>query len=140
MTTKTIDTIDTIDTGNTTKDPRSDAKSDAAIKPPITHKTLPGLGVRHAPYEPDLEARIKAHRAELIAKLAQLRANKRLVATETGDKLRAKLSELARIIKEGVVDGWGSLGDTVKHRLEQWLAESLRSLPIQNVPAGTGQS
>jgi hypothetical protein len=130
MTTKTIDPVNT---GDTTEGPRSDAKSGAAIEPPITHKTQPGLGVGHAPYEPDLEARIKARRAELIAKLVQLRANKRLVATEAGDKLKAKLSELAIIIKEGVLDGWGSLTDTVKSRLEQWLAESGR--PIQNVPA-----
>jgi hypothetical protein len=137
MTTKTIDTVNT---SNTTKDPRSDATAGAAIEPPITHKTQPGLGVGHVPYETDLEARIKAHRTELLAKLVQLRANKRVVAKEAGDKLRAKLSELAHIIKDGVVDGWGSLTDTVKHRLEQWLAEPVQPHPTQNVPAGTRQS
>jgi hypothetical protein len=137
MTTKTIDTVNP---GDTTKDLRFDAKSDAASEPPIAHRTQPELGVRPAPYESDLEARIKAHRAELLSKLVQLRANKRLVAKEAGDKLRAKLSDLAHIIKTGVVDGWGNLSDTVKHRLERWLTESVGNRPVQNVPVGSGQS
>jgi hypothetical protein len=40
----------------------------------------------------------------------------------------------------GVVDGWTSLGDTVKHKLEHWLAESERSLSTHDVPAKTGRS
>lgn len=130
----------TTNTINTTSDNRPDTKSDAAVERPITSKTEPGLGVPHATAEPALESRIKVRRAELVAKLRELRADTRLEATEAGDKLKAKLSEVAHIIKEGVVDGWTSLGDTAKHKLEHWLAESAGQLPTQNVPAKTGQS
>jgi hypothetical protein len=60
-------------------------------------------------------------RAELIAKLVELRADNRIEATEARDKLKAKLSELAHIIKESVVDGWASIGDVAKHKLDHWL-------------------
>jgi hypothetical protein len=79
-------------------------------------------------------------RAELVAQLRELRADRRLEAGEAGDKLKARLSELAHLLKWGVVDGWASLGDKVKHRLEHWLAESKRQLPTQGGPAETGQS
>ena len=52
------------------------------------------------------------------------------------DVLRSgSLSELAHIIRVGVVDGWTDLGDIVKHKLEHWLADSeraLRDLPARN--------
>ena len=125
---------------NTAEDPRPDAKSDLAIEPPITSKIQPGLGVSPASSEPDLASRIKARRAELVAQLRELRMDRRLEAGEAGDKLKARLSELAHLLKWGVVDGWASLGDEVKHRLEHWLAESERQLPAQGAPAGAGQS
>lgn len=125
---------------NTTKDPRPDATSDLAIEPSITSKIQPGLEVPHVSSEPDLESRIKVRRAELVAQLHELRADRRLEAGEAGDKLKARLSELAHLLKWGIVDGWASLGDKVKHRLEHWLRESKRQLPTQGGPAETGQS
>ena len=116
---------------NTTKDPRPDAKSDLAIEPSVTSEIPQGLGAPHASSEPDLESRIKARRAELVAQLRELRADRRLEAGEAGDKLKARLSELSHVLKWGVVDGWASLGDKVKDRLEHWLAESKRQLPTQ---------
>jgi len=65
---------------------------------------------------------------------------RKIDAIEAGDELKAKLSELSHIIKGGVVDGWASLGNKVKSRLERWLVESARHLPTQNVPARAGQS
>jgi hypothetical protein len=124
---------------HTTKDPRPDAKSDLAIEPPITSKIQPGLGVSHASSEPDLESCIKARRAELVAQLRELRVDRRLEAGEAGDKIKARLSELSHLLKWGVVDGWASLGDKVKDRLEHWLAESKGQLPTQGGPARTGQ-
>jgi hypothetical protein len=117
-------------------------KSDLATEPPITNKTQPGLGVLGAPSEPDLESRIKVRREQLIAKLRALRADTRLEAIQAGDKLKAKLSEIAHILKEGVVDGWASLGDNVKHKLEHWLVESKPQLPTptQDVPPKIEQS
>ena len=117
---------------NTTKDPQPDARSDLAIEPPVTSEIQPGLEVPHASSEPDLESRIKVRRAELVAQLRELRTDRRLEASEIGDKLKARLSELSHLLKWGVVDGWASLGDKVKHRLEHWLAES--------GPAKAGQS
>ena len=127
-------------TTNTTKGPRPDAKSKTAIEPPSTSKPQPDLRVPHASSEPDLESRIKVRRVALVARLRELRADKRLEATEASDKLKAKLSELSHILKWGVVDGWESLGSNMKHRLEHWLAESKHQLPTQDVPPKTGHS
>lgn len=123
---------------STTEDhpPAPDVKPDAAaIEPPTGRETQPELVVLTTASEVDLKSRIQHRRAELIATLSGLRADTRLAATEVRDRLKAQLSGLARIIKVGVVDGWTDLGDTVKHQLENWLAESERSmkdLPTRN--------
>ena len=72
--------------------------------------------------ETNLETRINARRAELMAKLAELKADVRIEAVEASDKLKRRLSELSHIIKEGVVDGWANLNDTVKSKLDRWLS------------------
>ena len=82
--------------------------------------------------EPDLESRITTRRNELIAKLFELNTETRVGTAEIRDKLKARLSELAHIIKEGVVDGWASLGDKATQKLDRWLAESAAHLPAQN--------
>ena len=123
-----------------TKDSRSDIKSDPANDPPIS-KTQPGMAVPPASSEPDLESRIRVRRAELLAKLGELKTDKRLEATEVRDVLKAKLSELAHLLKWGsTADGWSSLGDNVKHRLERWLADSSRQIPAHEAAAKSGQS
>ena len=125
-------------TTSTTKDdpPVPDAKPDAlAIEPPIARETQPELAVLAAAPEPDLESRIQQRRGELIATLGLLRADPRFATSELRDQLKARLSELAHIIKVGVVDGWTNLADTVKYRLENWLAEaecSMKDLPAKN--------
>jgi hypothetical protein len=124
---------------NTTKELRPDAGSDKAIEPSITSKTQPGIGVPPTTPEPDLESRIKVRRVELVARLRELRADARAEAGEAGDKLKAKLSEISHIIKEGVVDGWTALGDNVKQKLEHWLAES-RQPPTKDGSTKAGQS
>ena len=125
---------------NTTKDPGSDTKPDAAVEPLATTKTQPGLAVAQASSEPDLEARIKVHRVELVALLRELKADRRPGAAEAGDKLKASLSELSHLLKWGVVDGWASLGDKVTQRLETWLSESRRQLAARDGSAKAGQS
>ena len=123
-------------TTSTTKEdlPAPDAKPDAAaIEPPIAREPQPEVAVRAAAPEDDLESRIQQRRGELIATLSHFRGDLRLATPEIRDRLKALLSELARIIKVGVVDGWTNLGDTVKHKLEHWLAESERSL--KDLPA-----
>lgn len=119
--------------------PAPDAKADtAAIEPPIALASQPELAVRTGAPKADLESRIQQRRGELIATLGLLRADPHMAASEVRDRLKAQLSELARIIRVGVVDGWTNLGDTVKHKLEHWLAESERS--IKGLPTKNGSS
>lgn len=128
-------------TTSTTNDPppAPDAQLDAAaIEPPIARKIQPELTVPTAAAEADLESRINQRRAELIATLGELRSDLRLATTEVRDRMKARLSELAHIIKAGVVDGWTNLGDTVKHKLEHWLAESERAM--RDLHATSGKS
>ena len=110
------------------KDHRPGAKSETATAPPAATKTQPGLAVAPPPAEVGLEQRISARRAELIAKLIDHRGSVHLDEAEAGDKVKAKLSELAHIMRENVVDGWSELGDGVKLKLEGWLAESTHLL------------
>jgi hypothetical protein len=77
---------------------------------------------------PDLESRIRERRGELIDKLGGLRGDVRPEAIESRAKLKAKLSDLAHIVRWGVVDGWAGLSAPLTDRLEQWLAESARQL------------
>jgi len=125
---------------HTTKEPGPEATADPAIEPARTSEIQPDLAVPHASSEPDLESCIRVRRAELVAQLRELKADRRLGAGEAGDKLKARLSELSHLLKWGVVDGWASLGDKVKHRLEQWLAESQHQLPSRDQTAKAGQS
>jgi hypothetical protein len=124
----------------TMKDPSPVTKADAAIEPPSARTLHPEQAVPRASSESDLESRIKVRRAELGGMLRELRAGAGLEVVQAGDKLKAKLSELSHIVKEGVVDGWTSLGDAVKHKLERWLAESERSLSSHGVPTKNGES
>ncbi|HEX8110604.1 MAG TPA: hypothetical protein VF516_22890 [Kofleriaceae bacterium] len=124
----------------TIKDPRLDAKPAPAIEPPITGKFQPALVHPRASSEPDLESRIRLRRAELFVRLRELREDRRLEAAEARDKVKAKLSELTHLLKWGISDGWGSVGDAVKHRLERWLRESMHQLPIRDRPDKTGQA
>jgi hypothetical protein len=121
MTTNTTDDVDPA--------PKAEPPIEAVFKlhrgsaPPLKISTLPGVAVPLAARAPlDLELRIIARRAEIIASLAESRDDPRLEAAEARDRLTARLSEVEHIIKEGVVDGWAHLGDAAKNRLEHWLA------------------
>jgi hypothetical protein len=74
--------------------------------------------------EPDLEARVTARKAELIAELIEHKKNSsRMGAAEAVDKLKARLSELAHIVKEGIVDGWANVGPKARTRLDEWMTK-----------------
>jgi hypothetical protein len=123
-----------------TKDPRSDTKSDPANDPPI-RKTQPGIAVPPVSSEHDLESRVRGRRAELIARLGELKTDRRPGASETRDVLKARLSELAHLLKWGSTpDGWSSLGDNVKLRLERWLGDSSHQLATREAATEPGQS
>ena len=71
----------------------------------------------------DLETRIANRKQELIAELIEHKKSSRLGAAEAIDKLKARLSELAHIVKAGVVDGWANVGDGARRKLDAWLAK-----------------
>ena len=119
---------------------REVAMFQAPENPPQSQGQAPQPAPGQNPGTVSVQSRIKARRAELVAQLRELRADRRLEAGEAGDKLKARLSELSHLLKWGVVDGWASLGDKVKDRLEHWLAESKHQLPTQGGPARTVQS
>lgn len=119
-------------TTNTTKEPHPDGRSSTVIEHPTASMTPPAAAALHATSQPDLESRIMKRRAELIDRLGWLRRDVRPEAIESRAKLKAKLSELAHIVKWGVADGWASLGAPLTNRLEQWLAESARQLIAKN--------
>jgi hypothetical protein len=125
-------------TTNTTKAPRPDTNASAATDPPIASNTPPGTA--HATAESDLESRVNVRRVALVAALREHRADMHLDAVEAGDEVKEKLAELARIMKDGVVDGWVSVADTAKRKLERWLKESARHVLPHTLPARTVRS
>ena len=71
----------------------------------------------------DLETRVGARKAELIAEIIEYKMNSsRVGSAEAIDRLKARLSELAHIVKEGVVDGWADVGPAARLRLDEWMA------------------
>jgi hypothetical protein len=72
---------------------------------------------------PDLETRIENRKRELISEIVEHKKNScRPGAAEAIDRGKARLSELARIVKEGVVDGWANVGPRTKLKLDEWMA------------------
>lgn len=127
-------------TTNTIKGAAPEANALAAIEPPSADKAQPTPATPGASAEPDLASRIQLRREELIRKLREIRADTRLATAEGRDRLKASLSELARIIKTGVVDGWSSLGESVKHKLESWLTEAERAVAALDQATKHGHS
>jgi hypothetical protein len=100
-----------------------------ATEPPIASKLRPGLVAETV--EASLESCINTRRAELIFKLSELRASTHLEAMDAGDKIKARLSELSHLVKDGIVEGWANVSDSVKQRLDRWLADSARQVSAQ---------
>ena len=72
---------------------------------------------------PDLETRVENRKRELISEIVEHKTNSsRAGAAEGIDRAKARLSELAHIVKGGVVDGWANMGPSAKLKLEEWMA------------------
>jgi hypothetical protein len=72
----------------------------------------------------DLETRVETRKRELISEIVEHKKNSsRPGAAEAIDGIKARLSELARIVKEGVVDGWPRVAPAARLRLDEWLAK-----------------
>ena len=73
---------------------------------------------------PDLETRVASRKQELISEILEHKKNSsRACAAEAIDKIKARLSELAHIVKAGVVDGWANVPPSAKRELDQWIAK-----------------
>lgn len=66
----------------------------------------------------DLEARVTARKLELIAEIIDHKKNSsRFGAAKAIDRLEARLSELAHIVREGII------GPRVRTKLDEWIAK-----------------
>ena len=65
----------------------------------------------------ELKDRVEAKRHELMAKLSELKADARAEAQEQHHRIREKLSELERTLK----DGWDKISNDVAAKLNEWL-------------------
>jgi hypothetical protein len=72
---------------------------------------------------PDLETRVENRKRELIAEIVEHKRNSsRAGAADAIKNAKARLTELAHIVKEGVVDGWANVGPSTRLRLDEWIA------------------
>jgi len=71
-----------------------------------------------------LEARVTARTAELVAEIIEHKKNSsRAGAVEAIGRLKARLVDLAHIVKEGPVNDWANVGPKAKLRLDEWIAK-----------------
>lgn len=73
---------------------------------------------------PDLETRVEKRKRELIAEIVEHKKNcSRAGAADAIERAKARLTDLARIVKEGVGDGWANVGPGAKLKLDEWMAK-----------------
>jgi len=65
----------------------------------------------------ELKDRIEARRHDLMAKMAELKADSRKGAAAAGKKIQHQLDELEETLK----DGWDNVTDAVRDTLNRWL-------------------
>lgn len=71
----------------------------------------------------DLEVRITNRKRELISEIIEHKKNcSRSAAAGEIDRIKARLSDLAVIVKEGLANGWANVEPTARVRLDEWLA------------------
>jgi hypothetical protein len=71
----------------------------------------------------DLETRVANRKRELISEIVEHKKNSlRAGAAEAIEILKTRLTELALLVKEGVVDGWANVDPGARRRLDEWVA------------------
>jgi len=71
----------------------------------------------------DLEGRVADRKRELIAEIIEHKKNiSRVGAVASIEILKARLHQLAHIMKAGVGDGWANVRPAAKRRLDEWIA------------------
>lgn len=74
------------------------------------------------PKRPDLETRVTNRKRELISEIIEHKKNcSRAGAADAIHRINARLSELAYIVKESVVDGWANVDPSAKLKLDEWI-------------------
>lgn len=72
----------------------------------------------------DLESQVARRKQELIAEFIEHKKNSsRAGAAAAADKIKVRLSELADIVKDGLVGGWANVHPSAKLRLVAWIAK-----------------
>nr|HEX4316044.1 hypothetical protein [Kofleriaceae bacterium] len=66
----------------------------------------------------DLETRVANRKRDMITEIVELKKTSRLGAAETIDRLKAQLSELARIVADGA-----AAGAVDQRKLDDWMAK-----------------
>ena len=70
----------------------------------------------------DLETRVASRKQELISEIIEHKKNSsRAGAADAVDKIKIRLSELADIVKDGMVVGSAHVGPSTKLRLDAWM-------------------
>ena len=71
----------------------------------------------------DLSSRVASRKQELIAEILEHKKNSsRIGAAAVIDKNKARLSELAYIVKDGAIDDWTKVGPDAKRQLDEWVS------------------
>jgi hypothetical protein len=71
----------------------------------------------------DLQARVESRKRELISELVEHKKNSsRFGAADEVTKLKARLDELANIVKGVVGSGWANVAPSARVRLDAWMA------------------
>ena len=72
--------------------------------------------------EDDLETRVANRKRELITEIIEFKKSSRVDAAESIERLKSRLSDLAYLMKEGVVDGWANVDERSRVKLDAWIA------------------
>lgn len=70
----------------------------------------------------ELELRVTGQKQTMMTRLAMLKSEGKPETVVERDAIKAKLSLIDHIVKEGVVDGWASISPATRTRIESWLA------------------
>jgi len=70
-----------------------------------------------------LETRVENRKQDLISEIIEHKKNSsRAGAAAAIDTIKARLSDLAYIVKQDLVDGWANVAPSAKLKLDEWIA------------------
>jgi len=70
----------------------------------------------------DVEARVADRKRQLIDEIIEHKKSSRVGATNEIARIQARLSNLARIVKHDVRDGWAHMSPGAIRTVEEWIA------------------